>query len=624
MIFWYFWTKIMPLQVLGKYWGYKSFRPMQEQIIRSALEGRDVLALLPTGGGKSICFQVPAMMKEGLALVITPLVALMKDQVQNLESRGIKAIAVHSGMSRREVDNALNNAAYDPECKFLYVSPERLSTNLFRAYLDILPISLLVVDEAHCISQWGYDFRPDYLQIGDIRDFVKAPLIALTATATPKVCEDIMEKLRFSAPNLLKSGFERANLSYIVRECADKAGQIISICNSVEGSGIIYLRHRAKCEELAARLVSEGVSADFYHAGMASFTRNRKQEEWKKGETRVMVCTNAFGMGIDKPDVRFVIHHDLPDSPEAYFQEAGRAGRDGKRAYAVLLWNEHDIDRMRRNEAVAFPGLDFIEMVYDKLHVHFGIPYETGEGREMKFDLMEFCTRFKLPAGATNYAIRYLDRIGHIIYSEDSDISTRVMVIPSSSNVYEAEMSDPKMVSLLDAMLRRYTGIFNYPVSIEEDRMAAAVGTDIPRLRQLLYNMSLEHVIRYIPADTATVIRLRHSRLRPGNVDLQEERYLQLKNTALERSNAMEEFVKQNETCRASYLISYFGQEQTRPCGTCDVCRASRSRTARKLAAFFEANPDWTPESLAAFCADPANGMPQNAVSIARELVDMV
>ena len=337
----------MPLKVLKQYWGYDSFRPMQEEIINSALQGRDVLALLPTGGGKSICFQVPAMMMDGLALVVTPLVALMKDQVQNLEARGIHAISIHSGMTRREVDTALNNAAYG-DCKFLYVAPERLGTRLFRSYLDVLPVSLLVVDEAHCISQWGYDFRPDYLQIGQIRKVVDAPVIALTATATPAVCEDIMDKLAFRERHLLKSGFERPNLSYVVRECADKTGQMLSICNSVKGSGIIYLRHRKRCEEVAALLAANGVSADFYHAGLPSYSRSCKQEAWKKGATRVMVCTNAFGMGIDKPDVRFVIHHDLPESPEAYFQEAGRAGRDGKRSYAVLLWNGRDIARLHQ------------------------------------------------------------------------------------------------------------------------------------------------------------------------------------------------------------------------------------------------------------------------------------
>ncbi|MCH5174242.1 MAG: ATP-dependent DNA helicase RecQ, partial [Bacteroidales bacterium] len=340
-----------PADVLRRWWGYDSFRPMQEEIINSAMEGRDTLAILPTGGGKSVCFQVPAMLKEGTALVVTPLIALMKDQVQNLGNRGIRAIAVHAGMSRREADLAFNNAAYG-DCKFLYVSPERLSTPLFRSWLEELRINYIVVDEAHCISQWGYDFRPDYLNIGELRKILDAPVIALTATATPKVAEDIMARLSLNPERpsfrLLRSGFERPNLSYIVRECHDKAGQLLDICRAVSGSGIVYLRSRRRCEQIAELLRSEGVSASFYHAGLGPLSRSERQEAWKNGSIRVMVCTNAFGMGIDKPDVRFVVHWEPSDSIESYFQEAGRAGRDGLRSYAVLLWNASDISHLRQ------------------------------------------------------------------------------------------------------------------------------------------------------------------------------------------------------------------------------------------------------------------------------------
>ena len=617
----------MPLKVLKQYWGYDSFRPMQEEIIDSALQGRDVLALLPTGGGKSICFQVPAMMMDGLALVVTPLVALMKDQVQNLEDRGIHAISIHSGMTRREVDTALNNAAYG-DCKFLYVAPERLGTRLFRSYLDVLPISLLVVDEAHCISQWGYDFRPDYLQIGEIRKLVDAPVIALTATATPSVCEDIMDKLAFRGHNLLKSGFERPNLSYVVRECADKTGQMLSICNSVKGSGIIYLRHRKRCEEVAALLAANGVSADFYHAGLPSYSRSCKQEAWKKGSTRVMVCTNAFGMGIDKPDVRFVIHHDLPESPEAYFQEAGRAGRDGKRSYAVLLWNGRDLARLHQLGDLAFPSLEFIEDIYQKIHVFYGIPYETGEGRELKFPLEEFCTRFGLSRAPVHYAIRYLDRTSHLVYSEDTDIPTRVMIVPRREALYEVELSDRRMLAALDFLMRRYTTVFNWPVPIEEDRMAAALSINIPTLRQLLYNMAQEHVIKYIPCDNSTLVALRHNRLHPGNLNLEPERYLALREASRARSGAMEEYVTGSEECRSTFLLRYFGQEQSQPCGTCDVCRSKaaatrqeRSRVRAVLCGWMDSHPGWTEKDLAAFCADPSNALPPEAISIARELI---
>ena len=347
-------------EVLQKYWGYESFRPMQEEIIREALDGRDVLAILPTGGGKSVCFQVPVLMKEGIALVVTPLIALMKDQVQNLQARGIRAMAIHAGMSRKEVDLALNNAAYG-DYKFLYLSPERLHTDLFQSYLNVLNVSFIVVDEAHCISQWGYDFRPNYLQIGQLRQRVEAPVIALTATATPMVARDIMERLRFKTSNLLQSGFERPNLSYIVRKTQDKIGQIRSICEGVPGSGIVYVRSRARAQEMADGLKAAGISASFYHAGLGAETRSLRQADWKAGRTRVMVCTNAFGMGIDKPDVRFVVHADLPDSPEAYFQEAGRAGRDGLESYAVLLWNGTDRQRLSQLEQVSFPTLEYIE-----------------------------------------------------------------------------------------------------------------------------------------------------------------------------------------------------------------------------------------------------------------------
>ena len=414
-------------EVLKKYWGYDSFRPKQEEIVRAAVEGRDVLAILPTGGGKSVCFQVPAMMRPGLALVITPLIALMKDQVQNLNDRGIRAIAVYAGMTRNDVDLALNNATYG-DCKFLYISPERLATRLFQQYLRNMDVSYVVVDEAHCISQWGYDFRPDYLNIGLLRDVVDVPVIAVTATATPTVADDIMERLRFREKLLIKSGFERPNLSYIVRPSEDKLGQIIGICESVPGTGIVYVRNRKKSEELAAFLGQKGISASFYHAGLGTYTRTQRQAAWKSGKIRVMVCTNAFGMGIDKPDVRFVIHFDIPDSPEAYFQEAGRGGRDGNRSYAVLLWNSSDIRRLHQTETVSFPDMQYIEDIYQKVHIFLGIPYECGELSQHKFDFSAFCRQFKLSQTIAWYAIKYIEKAGHWTLNESVDVKTRVMI----------------------------------------------------------------------------------------------------------------------------------------------------------------------------------------------------
>lgn len=566
--------KMDALEILKEYWGYDSFRPMQEDIVNAALDGKDVLAILPTGGGKSVCFQVPALMREGIAIVVTPLIALMKDQVQNLNDRGIKALCVNAGMGQREVEIVLNNAAYG-DFKFLYVSPERLGTRLFKNYVQEMNVSYIVVDEAHCISQWGYDFRPDYLQIGKVREMADAPVIALTATATPEVADDIMNRLGFQEKTLIKSGFERPNLSYIVRKCEDKLGQLLSICSSVAGTGIVYVRSRRKTEELAAFLTANGVSSSFYHAGLGPDFRTDRQAKWKKDEIRVVVCTNAFGMGIDKPDVRFVIHFDLPDSPEAYFQEAGRGGRDGKRSFAVLLWNSNDLKRMRQIATVSFPSLEYVEDIYQKVHSFFQIPYDTGEGRQLKFNIDDFCRHYSLQRASAYYAIVYIERTGHWTLSEDIDLATRVQIAVDRNELYDVDFPDQRMPALLEVLMRKYTGLFSYPVPIDEDYVASQIGVTVPALRQLLYNLSLEHVIRYVPCDRATVLFLHHDRLRPKNVNLDPERYERLKASALERMQKMIDYVGQDEVCRSSYLLEYFGQTETTDCKTCDVCRNS-------------------------------------------------
>lgn len=605
-------------------WGYGSFRPMQKEIIDAALSGRDVLALLPTGGGKSVCFQVPALMRDGLALVVTPLIALMKDQVQNLSERGVKAIAVYAGMSRKDVDLALNNAAYG-DCKFLYVSPERLNTMLFQSYIDILPINFIVVDEAHCISQWGYDFRPDYLQIGELRKRVDAPVIALTATATPEVAQDIMDRLSVNGKGftLLKSGFERPNLSYIVRKVEDKYGQLLAICNGVKGSGIVYMRNRAKCEEVASFLKGNGVSASFYHAGLESLTRASRQQAWKEGTTRVMVCTNAFGMGIDKPDVRFVVHMDLPDSPEAYFQEAGRGGRDGKPSYAVLLWNGNDILRMRQLEKVSFPSAEYIEDVYQKVHIFSQVPYDQGQGFQIKFDINAFCGHFHLNRQSVHYALKYLERTGHLTYSEDIDISTKVKIIVDRNALYETDLPEEKMLTVLETLMRKYPGIFTFPVPVDEQYLSAACSETVPGFRQLLYRMSLEHVINYIPADHSSVIFLHHARLRPGNLNLSESSYRQLKESSLKRSAAMLEYASQTDLCRSRYLLAYFGQEESEDCGHCDVCRR-RGVTAAETAKYISDNAAdcISAHEMARRCADPSANVSPDAASVLRRMVD--
>lgn len=564
------------LEVLKEYWGYDSFRPMQEDIVNAALEDRDVLAILPTGGGKSVCFQVPALMRDGIAIVVTPLIALMKDQVQNLNDRGIKALCVNAGMGRREVELVLNNATYG-DFKFLYVSPERLGTQMFRSYVSEMNVSYIVVDEAHCISQWGYDFRPDYLQIGKLRELVDAPLIALTATATPKVADDIMTRLGFQEKCLLKSGFERPNLSYIVRQCEDKLGQLLNICNSVAGTGIVYVRSRKKTEELAAFLTANGISSSFYHAGLGQDSRTDRQAKWKSNKIRVMVCTNAFGMGIDKPDVRFVIHFDVPDCPEAYFQEAGRGGRDGKTSFAVLLWNGSDLKRLRQIATVSFPTLEYIEDIYHKIHAFYQIPYDTGMGRQLKFDLDEFCRRFKLQRQSVYYSIVYMERTGHWTFSEDVDVNTKVQIALNRNDLYDIELPDPKMGLLLELLMRRYTGVFSYPVPVDEEYLASRLDTTVPMLRQLLYGLSIHHVIRYVPADHATVIFLHHDRLRPKNVNLDPDRYALLKTSCEERMQKMMDYVQEEEICRSSYLLEYFGQTENKDCGICDICRSHKS-----------------------------------------------
>lgn len=617
------------LGVLHTYWGYDSFRPVQESIINSALDGNDVLAILPTGGGKSICFQIPAIITPGIAIVVTPLIALMKDQVQNLKEKGINAICVNASMSRREIEIALNNAMYG-DCKLLYVSPERISTATFLNYVSELEVSYIVVDEAHCISQWGYDFRPDYLTVGELRKRTSAPVIALTATATPAVADDIMEKLGFRERNLLKSGFERPNLSYIIRKCEDKLGQLANICQKTQGSGIVYVRSRKKTEELASFLREQGVSSSFYHAGLGSDARSERQSRWKAGDIRVMVCTNAFGMGIDKPDVRFVVHFDVPDSPEAYFQEAGRGGRDGKRSYAVTLWNSGDIRRMKQIAAVSFPSLEFIEEIYHKVHAFYHIPYDQGKGAELKFNLEAFCKQFSLSRTSVFYAVKYLDRIGQWSFVEDMEIRSRVSITVDRNDLYEIDFSDSQSVTLLELMMRRYTGIYSYPVPVDENYLADKLGVTVPYLRQMLYYLSLERIVRYIPSDKSTVILLHHNRLRPKNVNLQPQLYDFLKKSCLERMEKMIAYISETDICRSRYLLEYFGQEESADCGTCDVCRAAKSRSVpsddlRALLRNYvnaEKKGEYCLGDVVARYTLPGNYAAEEVQSVLRELID--
>lgn len=543
----------------------------------------------------------------------------------------MRALAVHAGMSRHEVDLALNNAAYG-DYKFLYLSPERLGTQLFQSYVDVLDISFVVVDEAHCISQWGYDFRPDYLRIGELRERIDAPVIALTATATPPVAQDIMERLGFREKLLLKSGFERPNLSYIVRHVEDKCSQILNICNGVPGTGIVYARNRRKCEELSEFLKAQGVSASFYHAGLGGQARAERQAAWKSGAVRVMVCTNAFGMGIDKPDVRFVVHYDLPESPEAYFQEAGRAGRDGKRSFAVQFWNSVDVRRAKQIEDVSFPSLEYIEDVYQKLHAFFEIPYDTGMGRQLKFKIEDFCKRFGLQRAPAFYALKYLERTEHLTYSEEVDIPTKVRINVDRKSLYDVELADQGQANVLEALMRSYTGIFSFLQRIDEEYVARRAGQTVPQLRQSLYGLSLAHVISYVPADHADVVFLHHDRLRPGNVNLMPSRYAMLRESFHARAEAMLEYVSETSECRSRYLLRYFGQTEAADCGTCDVCRARRAAlpartlqqmTRRKLIEYIdEKDGEYSLEEIVAEFGNPSGNHSPDYLDILRQLID--
>lgn len=566
------------LKTLRKHWGYDAFRPGQSEIISSVLEGRDTLAMLPTGGGKSICFQVPGMMSGGITIVVTPLIALMKDQVQNLKSRGIKALCVHSAMDWKEVELTLNNAV-NGDFKFLYISPERLATGTFLSYLALMDVSLLVVDEAHCICQWGYDFRPSYMGIAKVREFFPdIPVLALTATATPTVCQDIMLNLGFREPNLLKSSFARPNLSYIVREREDKIGETMKILSGVKGTAIIYMRSRTGCEKLSAILCENGFKATFYHAGLSPFTRNDRQEKWKRGEFPVMVCTNAFGMGIDKADVRAVIHFDLPDAPEAYFQEAGRAGRDGKESYAVLLYNQSDITRLKSLATKGYPSLEYIEKIYHLVLSHHEIPYDTGEGHSFRFDLGEFGAVHHLSYGDLKTAIEYICKTGHWSYEESRDVPTRVRICASRSDLYEINFQERSQADVMEALMRKYPGIFYNVMTVDEDMICSMTSLTQAELHRTLYNLSLNHYINYIPAAQSGIITLNYNRLEPKNVNLDPAKYAFLKAAFIERSTKMISYVSYEGECRTAYLLEYFGEKDAKPCGKCDICRSNRKK----------------------------------------------
>ncbi|MBO7114590.1 MAG: RecQ family ATP-dependent DNA helicase [Bacteroidaceae bacterium] len=588
------------LEILKTYWGYDSFRGIQEQIIESIGQGRDTLGLMPTGGGKSITFQVPAMAMDGVCLVITPLIALMKDQVRNLRERGIKAAAIHTGMKREEIIAVMENCLFGGY-KFLYVSPERLQSDLFRTKLRHLKICLLTVDESHCISQWGYDFRPSYLSIADIRkELPQVPVLALTATATPQVTDDIQDKLGFKERNVIRMSFFRENLSYVVRKTENKLLELKHILECVPGTGIVYVRNRAETKEVADFLNKEGIPATFYHAGLEPSVKDERQRAWTNDIYRVVVATNAFGMGIDKPDVRTVIHMDIPSSIEAYFQEAGRAGRDGKRSYAVLLHSPGDKRTVSKRISDTFPKEEFIRDVYEKLAFWHEMAVGDGRGCTYAFSLGEFCQHFSLPVIPTDSALRILTRMGYIEYVDEMEYSARLLFTAGRDELYRLHQ-DRTTEDVMNIILRLYSGIFTDYAYIDEHLICSRAGIDHEKLYTTLMTLQSQGIVRYVPERRTPVITWTRERIDTAMLHFDPEVYLQRKEEFKERIGAMMEYVTRETGCRSAILLKYFGEHQDKPCLCCDLCqekvqgdltRGERDAIMQDILDTFHSSPD--------------------------------
>ncbi|MCS7037120.1 MAG: ATP-dependent DNA helicase RecQ [Saprospiraceae bacterium] len=562
-----------PLSILQQYWKYPAFRPLQEDIIQSVLSGCDTLALLPTGGGKSICYQVPALCREGVCIVVSPLIALMKDQVFQLKKRGIPAAAIYSGMSAREIDITFENACHDAY-KLLYLSPERLQTDMAMARIARMNVNLLAVDEAHCVSQWGYDFRPPYLQIAEFRQHIlpQTPLLALTATATPEVVRDIQDKLGFrSGSRVFQQSFERKNLSYSVLYEARKLDKLLSILKSVSGSGLIYVRSRKETKEIALLLQREGISADFYHAGLGLEERNQKQESWLQGRTRIMACTNAFGMGIDKPDVRLVVHLAPPDSLEAYFQEAGRAGRDGLKSYAVLLYTPSDADSLRRHLKQAHPGIEEVRRVYQALGSYSQIAIGAGRGESFPFDLQHFCVTYRFEQPAAYAALRTLEHEGWIALSDATGALPRVRIEANREALYDYQLRQPLADKVIQALLRLYPGIQREYMEVSLPTLARYAKTEVPALEQVLLAARQASILDYQPASAQPTMTFLQERVPPENLALDAKRLQFLRERAEQRIEAVIRYAETRH-CRSRQLLAYLGEFGAKPCGICDIC----------------------------------------------------
>lgn len=559
-------------EILKQYWGYDDFRGIQEDIIRSVGEGRDTLGLMPTGGGKSITFQVPALASDGLCLVITPLIALMKDQVQNLRKRGIKALTIHSGMSRSEAIVALENCIFG-NYKFLYVSPERIDTEIFRIKLRRMKVSLITVDESHCISQWGYDFRPSYLKIARIRELLPGvPVLALTATATPEVVKDIQHQLNFRQENVFRMSFERRNLAYIVRRTEDKNAELLHILRRVPGSAIVYVRNRRRTKEVAELLNNEHITASFYYAGLDDVTKDLRQHRWQEEKDRVIVATNAFGMGIDKPNVRLVVHLDLPDSIEAYFQEAGRAGRDGQKAYAVVLYAASDRATLHRRIPETYPDKEYIRQVYEKLQFYYQMAMGDGIGCMREFNIEDFCRKFKLFPVPVDSALKILTQAGYLQYTDEQDNASRLLFTLQRDELYKLREQDDKTELLVRTLLRSYTGLFTDYAFINEDSLATRTGLNRRQVYEILMRLSKQHILKYIPRKKTPYIIYTRERLDVDEIILPPSIYDERKQQYEKRINAMLDYVDDEIACRSRKLLRYFGEKNEHECGQCDVC----------------------------------------------------
>lgn len=559
-------------EILKQYWGYDSFRDLQEEIITSIGEGKDTLGLMPTGGGKSITFQVPALAQSGLCIVITPLIALMKDQVQNLRKRGIKALAIYSGMTRQEIVTALENCIFG-DYKFLYISPERLDTEIFRIKLRSMKVSMITVDESHCISQWGYDFRPAYLKIAEIRELLPGvPVLALTATATPEVVKDIQSRLNFREENVFRMSFERKNLAYIVRKTDNKTGELLHILKRIDGSAIIYVRNRRRTKEITELLMQEGITADFYHAGLDNAVKDLRQKRWQNGEIRVMVATNAFGMGIDKPDVRIVLHIDLPDSPEAYFQEAGRAGRDGLKAYAVILYAKSDKMTLHKRVADTFPEKEYILQVYEHLQYYYQMAMGDGFQCIREFNLEEFCRKFKYFPVPVDSALKILTQAGYLEYTDEQDNASRILFTIRRDELYKLREMGTEAETLIQTILRSYTGVFTDYAYISEDTLAIRTGLTRQQIYNILVTLTKRRIVDYIPHKKTPYIIYTRERLELRYLHIPASVYEERKARYEARIKAMEEYVTSESVCRSQMLLRYFGEKNEHNCKQCDVC----------------------------------------------------